>query len=118
MTSVLSFMHHGVRAAIPAAQVANVERVRVENEELVSLWPGAESQSQRLLCIWTDLGRAWLACENLRLCELESAAILPLSDVLRGVLGDVPHVVGLAMLEGNVVWLVDVCRLPMRGEVE
>jgi hypothetical protein len=118
MSSVLSFLHRGVRAAVPAAQAAQVRDSELKRSELVSLWPGTMPQEQRQLCVRSELGPIWLACADLDLCELEAAAMLPLSELLRGLLRELPHVVGLATLQGKVVWLVDVCRLPSRAKVE
>lgn len=118
MSSVLSFLHRGVRAAIPAAQAAQVRDSELVRSELVSLWPGTACEEQRQLCVRGERGPLWLACEDLSLCELESATVVPLSKLLRGLLCELPHVVGLATLQGKVVWLVDVCRLPVQAEVD
>ena len=119
MPEVLFFSHLGVRCALPSWQVLAAEAEQGQDEP-VSLWNGARSAAEanddRLIEVSTASGARWLSCSRVRLGRLTADSVWQLSPLLRDVVG-LPHVVGLAERENELLWLVDLKRFaPDRPE--
>ena len=115
MSAVLSFAHRGVPCAIPAAQATAVD-VRVAPDAQAALWDGEALAHGRAIAAQTEDGTIWVGCADPRIVDLVEGDVLALSPLLRRILGSLPHVVGLSMLEGRATWLVDLSRY-RRGPV-
>jgi hypothetical protein len=109
MSAVLAFAHRGVPCAIPAVQARAVD-IRVAPADQAALWEGEPFDHARAIEAETCDGPVWFGCVDPRLLDLPEGTALALSPLLRGILGGLPHVVGLSMLDGRHLWLVDLAR--------
>ena len=115
--NVLLAEHRGLACALPARQI--VGAAFAAHEEEIALWPeesggwretGTSGQGdERWLLVATPTGPRPLRCQRPRLLTIGSGAPSRLSPILREVLA-LPHVVGWAELDGELVWLVDLMR--------
>jgi hypothetical protein len=82
-------------------------------EEPVTLWqgrdPAAHGEKHRLLEVSTASGARWLSCARVQMGHLTSAEVWQLPPLLRSVL-HLPHVVGVAEVDNELHWLVDLSR--------
>ncbi|WP_437939007.1 hypothetical protein [Sorangium sp. So ce341] len=134
MGAVIAMLHAGVRCAVPAQQVLLAEG-DPSPEPGACLWgdPAPEPGA----CLWGDPapGRAAgaapepaartvrlstggtpraIACARPRLVEVDRERVWPLPELLAEILA-LPHVVGLAEIDGALHWVVDARRLPDIG---
>jgi hypothetical protein len=118
MVEVLCLWHRGIRCALPSRQVLAAEPALPM--EAIALWDEAEPAHvvDRRLNVVTAEGPSWLEGSQLSILTLNAQAIHPLPGVLRAFL-PLPHVVGLAEVAGDLVWLVDAKRFaaPRRAEL-
>lgn len=111
MTTVVQFEHHGLACAIPAAQARAID-VRVPAGSLTSLWEGRQQVDHlRAIEAKTSGEDIWIGCMKPQLVDLPASEAIALLPVLRRILASLPHVVGMATIEGENTWLVDVTRL-------
>lgn len=120
MPEVMFMCHHGAVCALPSRQVLRVRAALPVNQpESVSLWGTANAAEpeprDRWLEVVTAFGPRWLRCSEVQPGQLVRDAVWELPRLLRDVLG-LAHVVGLAEREGELVWLLDLRRLSLRGE--
>lgn len=112
MPEVVFISHLGVRCALPSRQVVGAEQHQSQNEP-VSLWQGLpaapEAADDRLIEVSTGSGARCVSCHRVRMGRLASAAVWHLTPLLKDVLS-LPHVVGIAEVERELVWLVDLSR--------
>jgi hypothetical protein len=117
MSKVLCLTHRGVRCCVPAERVLNAEQGQAR-EDAVTLWEGGEQPSQgpgeRSLQLQTADGPRWLWGSKVRAVSVTRAQIQRLTPVLRDLL-TLPHVVGLAALGDELVWLVEPLRFSPEG---
>ncbi|RYZ08397.1 MAG: hypothetical protein EOO73_08080 [Myxococcales bacterium] len=114
MSKVLCLTHRGVRCCVPAERVLTAEQAR-RYEEAVQLWEGDEPAAsapalgERSLRLETADGPRWLWGSSVRAVSITASQIQKLTPVLRELL-TLPHVVGLAALGEELVWLVEPLR--------
>ncbi|AUX44262.1 uncharacterized protein SOCE26_057260 [Sorangium cellulosum] len=119
MGAVVAMLHAGVRCAFPAQQV---------------LFAGAGPAPRRGACLWGDDGLEGAAtraaarhvrvstgggervipCAGPKLVELDRQHVWPLPELLGEILG-MPHIIGVAEIDGALHWLIDARRLPAAG---
>ncbi len=106
---LLCFEHGGVMCAVPRAQV--LQAATEPGDRQSSLWdPLSAGDADRWLAAHGDGGvLVWVGCSKPVLRTLPSSAARPLSPALRAMLA--PHVVGWAMIDDDLLWLVDFTRL-------
>ena len=114
MAEVMFMYHQGCRCAMPSGQVLGAAGgPAAEERTAVSLWnvadSGSDSSEDRLLEVLTAAGPRWLRCSQIRPARLAPDAVWQLPPLLRDVMG-LAHVVGLAELEDELLWLVDLRR--------
>jgi hypothetical protein len=84
-----------------------------EETALVSLWnlhgDKAPAANARILNVQTSSGARAIEGENVVLVSLPKDSVKPLTPVLRGIVS-LPHVVGIAALENELIWLIDTKR--------
>jgi len=119
MAEVVFISHLGVRCALPSRQVLGAEQQLSQNEP-VSLWQGSptarDAADDRLIEVSTASGARRVSCHRVRMGRLGSASVWHLPPVLKDVLS-LPHVVGLAEVDQELVWLVDLNRfVPLSGQ--
>ena len=112
MPDVVFISHFGVRCALPSRQVVGAEQLQSQNEP-ISLWQGsptvADAADDRLIEVSTGAGTKCVSCHRVRMGRLASALVWHLPPLLKDVLS-LPHVVGVAEVERELVWLVDLTR--------
>jgi hypothetical protein len=83
----------------------------------VSLWKRAApaGDGERALCVTTAKGPRWIRCSDVQLVKLETSQLRELSPVLRTMIR-LSHIVGMAELEGGLIWLVDASRFDPGSE--
>ena len=112
MPKVLCFTHRGVRCCVPAERVLNAEQGQ-PRAEAVTLWDGGDEPTrglgERLLHVQTASGPRWLWGSAVRPVSVTAAQIQRLTPVLQELL-TLPHVVGMAALGAELVWLVEPLR--------
>ncbi len=90
---------------------------------LLELWdaPAAASArastEERALRVLTSEGTRWISCEHVMLFAVPKKHIHPLPPVLRDFV-QLPHLVGLAEVEGFLTWLVDTTRFRKKNGPE
>jgi hypothetical protein len=99
---------------MPSAQVLAAEGGRAAQEcAPVSLWnpasPASGASEDRLLEVLTASGPRWLQCSQVPPVRLAPDAVWQLPQLLRDLL-ELAHVVGLAELDEELLWLVDLRR--------
>lgn len=119
----MAMLHAGVRCALPARQVLFAETGRAETgraetgrapDHSVCLWadpsPERAMPASHRVRLSTGSGAEWLDCASPRLVELDRERVWALPDFLVQIL-DMPCLIGLAEIEGNLHWVVDAHRL-------
>ena len=111
--------HMGLDCALPSHQVLSAAAAAAPGGvPEARLWaPSSEDSDYRLLEVQTSAGPRCLRCGGVKLGKLAREALWPLPPLLRDILG-LPHVVGLAEVDGRVVWLVDLKRFRPETELE
>jgi hypothetical protein len=109
MTTVVQFEHRGHACAIPASQARAVD-AGVTDVDLTPLWEGRGTSYGRAIEFRAKDGGMWIGCGEPKLCELPRASAMELPPLLRRILASLPHVVGMAILDGRHTWLVDLER--------
>lgn len=119
MGAVVAMIHAGLRCAFPAQQVLFAEPGPAP-ERAARLWEdagpegAARSAATRSVRVATGRGAQQIGCARPRLVELDRERVWPLPEVLSELLG-MPHVVGIAEIEGALHWVVDARRIPADG---
>lgn len=117
MAKVLCLTHRGVRCCLPAERVLNAEQGQ-PRESTVSLWDGGEERilglGERSLQVETADGPRWLRGSAVRPVSVAAAQVQRLTPLLKDFL-TLPHVVGLAALDEELVWLVEPLRFSPAG---
>lgn len=112
MSKVLCLTHRGVRCCVPAERVLTAEQARAF-DDAVTFWdgetPAPRALGERSLRLETADGPRWLWGSSVQAVSITAAQIQKLSPVLRELL-TLPHVVGLAALGEELVWLVEPLR--------
>lgn len=112
MAKVLCLTHRGVRCCVPAERVLNAEQGH-PHERGVTLWDGGEEPVQglgeRSLQVETADGPRWLWGSAVRPVSVAATQVQRLTPLLKDFL-TLPHVVGLAALDEELVWLVEPLR--------
>lgn len=115
MSIVVAMLHAGSRCAFPVQQVLLAELARQTDELRGCLWGNRRERGDappdlRILHVLTGTGAEPIACSSPRLVELDRERVWPLPDLLAEML-DLPHIVGIADIEGTLHWVVDARRL-------
>jgi hypothetical protein len=106
---VLRLRHRGIECAVPAYQVVRAAEEWPEDTSM-QLWRGhGDEEPDRCLIVNTKVGERALVCSSPVLAELPSGAANRVSPLLKEAMG-LPHVVGWAELNEDLVWLVDLMR--------
>ena len=117
MVEILSFRHAGVRCAVPSGQVLLIRRAD-DQAGSVALWAAVgvpeTCLSSRVIQVMTPDGPAELHAGDPMLSQVDASRIFGLPALLRAWL-PLPHVVGLADVQDEMVWLVDARRLSTTG---
>jgi len=104
--------HHGVRCCVPAERVLDARQGR-PREDTVTLWGAgqepAEGLGERSLQLQTADGPRWVWGSAVRPISVAAEQVQHLPPIL-GDLLTLPHVVGLAALGDELVWLVEPLR--------
>ncbi|MDF3065498.1 MAG: hypothetical protein K0R38_1099 [Polyangiaceae bacterium] len=112
MSKVLCLTHRGVRCCVPAERVLTAEQAQAY-EDAVDFWegepPGAQVLGERSLRLETADGPRWLWGSRVQAVSITANQIQKVSPVLQDLL-TLPHVVGLAALGEELVWLVEPLR--------
>ncbi len=105
---VFAFVQAGVRYALPEPRVARVadpprdaSLLAVSEERQLGDW-------KMCVEVATDPQSVWLPCVSAGLVEVTEAR--PLPGLLRDAIG-LPHVIGWAELDDEIVWLLDASKL-------
>ena len=123
MPELLCLSHQGVRCGIPPRRVLGASNAS-DGDDVVCLWrrtgPGQSDSprsEQRVFQLSTLLGPRWIRGSNPTLHSVPAVEIRKLTPLLRELVS-LPHVVGVAEVAGNLVWLVDPTRFsPVTDEV-
>lgn len=119
MGAVVAMLHAGLRCALPAQQVLSAEPGPAP-ERGARLWEGVSLEGAprpadtRCVRVATGRGSARIGCARPRLLELDRERVWPLPELLADLLG-MPHIVGIAEIEGALHWVVDARRIPAEG---
>ncbi|WP_438008422.1 hypothetical protein WME89_06780 [Sorangium sp. So ce321] len=126
MGTVVAMLHAGLRCAFPARQVLSAEGGPTP-ERGARLWEdagldramtramtAAPEPAARCVRVATGGGPRAIACAHPRLAEVDRERVWPLPQLLADVLR-LPHVVGLAEIDGALHWVIDARRLPADG---
>ncbi|WP_437600769.1 hypothetical protein WMF28_04290 [Sorangium sp. So ce590] len=127
MGAVVAMLHAGLRCAFPAQQVLLAEGGPAP-ERGACLWgsvdPGnagphraaraAPEPATRSVRLSTGGGAQAIACAFPRLVEVDREHVWPLPELLAELLA-MPHVVGLAEIDGALHWVIDARRLRDAG---
>lgn len=112
MSKVLCLTHRGVRCCVPAERVLSAEQARVRTDA-VTLWDGEapvpQESGERSLQLETADGPRWLWGSSVRAVSITAEQVQRLTPVLRDLV-TLPHVVGLAELDEELIWLVEPLR--------
>lgn len=112
MAEVLFFTHRGIRCGVPSKHVAVASRAAHE-EACAALWQGqpdvADEATQRSLFLTTPSGRRWVEGSGVLVGALRVNDVQALPPLVRR-LSPLSHLVGLAIVSEEVVWLVDPLR--------
>ncbi|WP_437815291.1 hypothetical protein [Sorangium sp. So ce1078] len=130
MGAVVAMLHAGLRCAFPARQVLlagggpGPERgaclwgdaggnagESADPHRAVRAAPQPATRSVRLS---TGSGALEIPCAGPRLVEVDREHVWPLPELLAEILA-MPHVVGLAEIDGALHWVIDARRLPDAG---
>ncbi|WP_437308237.1 hypothetical protein [Sorangium sp. So ce388] len=128
MGAVVAMLHAGLRCAFPARQVLSAEGGPAPEsaeddpapERGARLWEdagrdraktAAPEPAARCVRVATAGGQRAIACSHPRLAEVDRERVWPLPELLADVLR-LPHVVGLAEIDGALHWVIDARRLP------
>jgi hypothetical protein len=112
---VLCLSHQGVRCGMPPRRVLGADSA-ASSEKAVWLWhrpgslePQAPNPQERIFQVATAVGPRWIRGSNAKLHSVSAAKVWVLSPLLRDLVPMV-HIVGVAEIEGDLVWLVDPTR--------
>lgn len=112
MSKVLCLTHRGVRCCVPAERVLTAEQAQTF-ADTVDFWegeaPGTQHFGERSLRLETADGPRWLWGSQVQAVSITANQIQKVTPVLRDLL-TLPHVVGLAALGDELVWLVEPLR--------
>ena len=113
MPEVLFFTHRGVRCGVPSKHVVQATRDPAHGAAS-GLWPGEAlpvggAERARLLCLKTACGPSWFEGSGMRVASLKRSEVKGLPDFLRRLM-PYRHVVGLTVVNEELVWLVDPLR--------
>jgi hypothetical protein len=119
MGAVVAMLHAGVRCAFPAQQVLFAEPGPARERgallwEDVRLDGAARPGDPRSVHVSTGRGARRIGCARPRLLELDRGHVWPLPELLAELL-EMPHIVGIAEIEGALHWVVDARRIPADG---
>ncbi|MBN1605480.1 MAG: hypothetical protein JW940_02550 [Polyangiaceae bacterium] len=115
--------HQGVRCGIPPRRILGASKGS-GSEQVVCLWRRADSvqrgspnAEERVFQLATIDGPRWIRGSNPTLCSVPAVDVCRLTPLLRELV-PLPHVVGVAEIAGDLVWLVDPTRFsPVAAEV-
>ena len=116
MIEILCIWHRGIRCALPSRQVLGAEpasSVPVRD----GFWepaPEARADAERSLNVLSAKGPTWISGTTPKMLALDRKRLHPLPPLLRGLVR-LPHVVGLADVGGELVWLIDARRFQPSG---
>ena len=112
MPEVLSMSHGGIRCAIPPSHVIGAESSG-PSDGFVAFWPANAGQDsdriERALRVATADGPRWIRCADAHLVWVSEVMIWRLPPLLRGLM-TASHVVGIAEIDNELAWLVNVKR--------
>lgn len=112
MTDVVCISHEGIRCALPSRQVIAAGAKSVAGTP-VRLWDrigdNASAGAERVLDIATAAGPRAIEGRDIALVSLPEKNIKAIPPLLRDLL-PLPHVVGVAELGEELIWLVDAKR--------
>jgi len=116
VTSVVEFAYFGFELAVPAFQVDSVGPIlRAEGiRDLVDPIEGVDDTEMSEFGLRVRLadGIGVIPCGPTRIRELEKSETMPLSDILRDLLSDAPHVVGAVVSPTRGFrWLIDLGKV-------
>jgi hypothetical protein len=116
MVEVLCLWHRGIRCALPSRQVLGAEPASAGpvRDGLWEALPEAAADAERSLNVQSALGPTWISGTGATILSLTKTQLHELSPLLRELVR-LPHVVGLADLDGELVWLVDARRFRPPG---
>lgn len=115
MGAVVAMLHAGLRCAFPAQQVLLAEGGPAP-ERGACLWGNAgphraaPEPATRSVRLSTGGGALTIPCAFPRLVEVDREHVWPLPELLAEILA-MPHVVGLAEIDGALHWVIDAHRL-------
>ncbi|WP_437968786.1 hypothetical protein WMF04_05595 [Sorangium sp. So ce260] len=122
MGAVVAMLHDGLRCAFPARQVL-LAGGDPGPERGACLWGSADPHraaraapeaATRSVRLSTGSGALEIPCAGPRLVEVDREHVWPLPELLAEILA-MPHVVGLAEIDGALHWVIDARRLPDAG---
>lgn len=122
MAEIICITHRGIRCGIPSRQILGADPI-VAAMALMELWDGPRAASapgsaeERALRVLTPEGPRWICGEHVVLSLVPRRHIHPLPPVLRDFVC-LPHLVGLAEVEGSLTWLVDTTRFRKKNGVD
>jgi hypothetical protein len=112
---ILCLSHQGVRCGMPPRRVVGAEK-STSGVKAVLLWRNSGSHEtqppkphDRVFLVTTAGGPHWIHGSNPKLHSVSSAKVSGLSPLLRDLV-PLLHIVGMAEIEGDLVWLVDPTR--------
>lgn len=112
MAEVLFFTHRGIRCGVPSKHVVLAGHA-VREETGTALWTGhpdaGEGSGTRALFLNTSGGQRWVQGSDVLVGALSADEVQELPPFVRR-LSALTHVVGLAIVREEVVWLVDPLR--------
>ena len=112
MVEVVSCWHAGVHCALPSKQVVQVSSSEPSQMQLWDAVGGAAmADAERSLGVLTPTGPLWLRVTQPVIHLLDRQQLFAVPQALRDFL-PLPHVVGVAELNDELLWLVDTRRLP------
>ena len=116
MAEVLCLCHAGVRCAVPSRQIVSAGSA-AQRADSVSFWKDSSPNAagERALCVSTAKGPRWIRGSEVQLAKLEPSQLRELSPILRALI-PLSHIVGLAEVEGELIWLVDASRFDPGSE--
>lgn len=116
MAEVLCLSHLGIRCAVPSRQILSAGSGSQDSDP-VSFWKRSApaAAGERALRVTTASGPRWIRGSDVQLARLEAAQLRELSPLLRAMI-PLSHIVGLAEVEGELIWLVDASRFDPGSE--
>ena len=109
MADVLCITHAGIRCGIAGKYIASAKR-QLPKDQCIQLWDaptaGAEDPEARAVQVLTASGPRWLLGSRVTMVSLGRQQLVDIPPMLETMLA-LPHIVGLASLDEELVWLVD-----------